>query len=136
MIRDEFIKEQKTKHLSTKELKKIHDMGERAYYASSITKIDGLIKSMNFSTVFTIICAALITAVVVLSVIATKKLFDGWQSYLTFFTGVALYIWTGVWYLLWRPALRRKSERYKATIKALAEKEMEKQRSIYNMLNK
>ena len=51
MIRDEFLKQQKDKNLSAKDIEKIRKIGERAFYSNQIRDLELKVTAFKFSLI-------------------------------------------------------------------------------------
>lgn len=129
MIRDDF---KNVKQVTKKENRKKKAMGERAFYAKQLPKLRDLTRAMTFSTVFTLICMALVYALVLLLFIFGKDYalykFIIWSCV---FGAVAVFAL--IWFLFLRPANFRKIERYKKELEALNYASLNKMAGVYKI---
>lgn len=121
MIRDGF-KQENTKKVSVKEMRKKQSMGERSYYATQIPKLRDMTRSISVSTVITLVMIGLAYAFVLLAFIlslGTEEEYGAvrfaiWSSVF----GVVA-IWSLLWFTVFKPANLRKAERYKKELERL-----------------
>ncbi len=126
MIRDEFKQKQK-QDFSSREIKKIRKLGERAFYVSSINKIKQSIKIVNFSTVL-IAISCILPFVLLLDAILFSVQEIG--VYVTFFIICLVYILSILWFIVTLPSLKKKANKYQEKLKKLSFKEVNKYKSI------
>ncbi len=136
MIRDEYKKEQQQSGLTTKELKDIKNLGERAYYTTSITKMTATIKSLDFSCSFSLVLSSIILVLIIIGAIINPKTLLTVIGILgTIFT-VLMFSWCIVWYTVLKKHYTKKIEDYKLRIKELSEKDLRKKMSLYEKSQK
>lgn len=129
MIRDEFIKQQKEKSLSNREMEKIRKFGERAFYTTQISNITNYSKVLNFSC---IILAVMLVLPVFMLVVGYVT--DGFSSSVLLYTIIVAIILLAVlgWFFILKPVWKKKVVKYKNALEEVREKELQKQRQIYN----
>lgn len=129
MIRDEFIKQQKEKSLSNREMEKIRKFGERAFYTTQINNIVNYSKVLNFSCIILSIMLVLPVFMLVVGFIA-----DGFSSSVLLYTIIVAVILFAVlgWFFILKPMWKKKLVKYKNALEQVREKELQKQRQIYN----
>lgn len=134
MIRDEFIKQQNDKKISTKEMAKVRQMGERPFYTNEITKLTSLRKTINLSCIIVGILLAIVTVVMLVAIISTKTFV---QSLIApFIIVVAFWILILSWTFIFRPQLKKKVEKYNVELDRIREENLSKQRKIYENISK
>lgn len=129
MIRDEFIKQQKEKNLSNREMEKIRKFGERAFYTTQINNIVNYSKVLNFSCIILAVMLVLPVFMLVVGYIA-----DGFSSSVLLYTIIVAIILVAVlsWFFILKPFWKKKIVKYKKALEEVREKELQKQREIYN----
>ena len=129
MIRDEFIKQQKEKSLSNREMEKIRKFGERAFYTTQINNIVNYSKVLNFSCIILSVMLVLPVFMLVVGFIA-----DGFSSSVLLYTIIVAVIFFAVlgWFFILKPMWKKKLVKYKNALEQVREKEIQKQRQIYN----
>jgi archaellum biogenesis protein FlaJ (TadC family) len=129
MIRDEFIKQQKEKSLSNREMEKIRKFGERAFYTTQINNIVNYSKVLNFSCIILSVMLVLPVFMLVVGFIA-----DGFSSSVLLYTIIVAVILFAVlgWFFILKPMWKKKLVKYKNALEQVREKELQKQRQIYN----
>ena len=129
MIRDEFIKQQKEKSLSNREMEKIRKFGERAFYTTQINNIVNYSKVLNFSCIILAVMLVLPVFMLVVGFIA-----DGFSSSVLLYTIIVAVILFAVlgWFFILKPMWKKKLVKYKNALEQVREKELQKQRQIYN----
>ncbi|MBR2322934.1 MAG: hypothetical protein IKA54_05015 [Clostridia bacterium] len=129
MIRDEFIKQQKEKSLSNREMEKIRKFGERAFYTTQINNIVNYSKVLNFSCIILSVMLVLPVFMLVVGFIA-----DGFSSSVLLYTIIVAVILFAVlgWFFILKPMWKKKLVKYKNALEQVREKEIQKQRQIYN----
>ncbi len=136
MIRDEFKNQRQKKKLTEKDMSKIREMGERAYYTSSIAKMKNSLKSMRFLLVFALIFAIIITITMVV-ILSYYKGFNGNNaSIISFVVGVFLWLFILGWLFIFKPYYQKRIELFSNYVQELTDKEMAKQQAIYNKFKK
>lgn len=136
MIRDEFQNSQKKRKQSLKEIEGIKKMGERAYYTNAIRKLTANQKTLNFNTWFTfLLSVGLIIFASILLILDFKYIKEpymiGSLVVIFLFGG-----WAFAWFVFVKKTFTKKIELYKTLVEEIKKKEMEKQKSIYDMYNK
>ncbi len=129
MIRDEF-KQKKKQDFSSREIKKIRKLGERAFYISSINKLKQNIKLFNFSTILGIVVCIFPFLILLDSILFSKQ--ERINGYVSFAVISLIYVWAIIWYAFILPSLRRKTKKYQNKLKELSEKEVNKYKSYHN----
>ena len=128
MIRDEFIKQQKEKKLSNKELKAIREKGERVFYTTQITKLTEIRKVLNFSA---FILLAMLLAVTVLLVIGLLAGGFSGSVLVPLIVTIAFYLAIILWFTVFLPSIKKKLKNYALELEKIREKDVQKQRNIY-----
>ena len=123
MIRDEY-KQKKKQDYSSREIKKIRKLGERAFYISSINKIKQNIKLFNFSGILAIFCCFVPFIQLLDSILFTPQ--ERVNGYITFAILCLVYIWTIVWFAVILPSLKKKCKKYQNKLQELSIKEVNK----------
>lgn len=136
MIRDEFIKKQNEEKLTPKEIAGIRQMGERAYYTSSLPRITALLKSFNLLALILLIMAVALIAVDVYTIIVTHKIGGGFGEWFSIILPFILLLVASVWYFIVRKSYLNRFKRYQQKIKSISRNEMLKQQKIYDKINK
>ncbi|MBQ3234836.1 MAG: hypothetical protein IJA97_01615 [Clostridia bacterium] len=134
MIRDEFLKQQKEKKLSAKELEKIRQMGERPFYTNQISRLSSLKKTVDLSTIIVGIFLAITTATIVAIIILAGE----FLSSLIAPVAVISVFWLVIlsWYLVIRPILKKKLAKYMVELDRVRKEDLEKQQKIYAKIKK
>lgn len=134
MIRDEFLKQQKEKKLSAKELEKIRQMGERPFYTNQISRLSSLKKTVDLSTIIVGIFLAITTATIVAIIILAGK----FLSSLIAPVAVISVFWLAIlsWYLVIRPITKKKLAKYMVELDRVRKEDLEKQQKIYAKIKK
>lgn len=133
MIRDEF-KQQQDKDLSLKDVVGIRNMGERAYYISTLNKTNALIKNLNFTTISMMVMSVILTALLVFVGIE-MGIGSSWYSIFGLIFDIAIWLWSIVWLVVYRPYLKRKLHKFQDYMDNFTNREIAKQKSIYDKLN-
>lgn len=133
MIRDEF-KQQQDKDLSLKDVVGIRNMGERAYYISTLNKTNALIKNLNFTTISMMVMSVILTALLVFVGIE-MGIGSSWYSIFGLIFDIAIWLWSIVWLVVYRPYLKRKLHKFQNYMDKFTNREITKQKSIYDKLN-
>ena len=133
MIRDEF-KQQQDKDLSLKDVVGIRNMGERAYYISTLNKTNALIKNLNFTTISMMVMSVILTALLVFVGIE-MGIGSSWYSIFGLIFDIAIWLWSIVWLVVYRPYLKRKLHKFQNYMDKFTNREIAKQKSIYDKLN-
>ena len=133
MIRDEF-KQQQDKDLSLKDVVGIRNMGERAYYISTLNKTNALIKNLNFTTISMMVMSVILTALLVFVGIE-MGIGSSWYSIFGLIFDIAIWLWSIVWLVVYRPYLKRKLHKFQDYMDKFTNREIAKQKSIYDKLN-
>ena len=133
MIRDEF-KQQQDKDLSLKDVVGIRNMGERAYYISTLNKTNALIKNLHFTTISMMVMSVILTALLVFVGIE-MGIGSSWYSIFGLIFDIAIWLWSIVWLVVYRPYLKRKLHKFQDYMDNFTNREIAKQKSIYDKLN-
>ena len=131
MIRDEFLQKQQEKKLSSKDMSAMRSMGERAFYTTKIAKYDKLIKTLNVSVVAVLFILVVATIPIILAIFT--KTFGSGMIFPTVLAGV-LYALVMIWCFLMKPNLKKKIQAYSNELATLREKELKKQKAIYEKM--
>ncbi len=123
MIRDEFNKK-KEENLSSKEVKKIRQLGERAYYVSSVNKIKQSIKLINFSAILGVVCCMYPLIQLLDIVIFVPQ--ENAKALISFIVVSLVYVMALVWFIFINPYLKRKLKNYQDKLKELSLREVQK----------
>ncbi len=134
MIRDEFIKQQEEKKLSTKALEKIRVMGERAYYVTEINKLSNLKRVLKFSAIVMCVLSTIVTLMLLVPLIMYKKLVADMITP-SIILGV-FWIVIILWFSLFSPLITKKIRAYTVEYDRIKASELNKQKTIYKKLNK
>ena len=129
MIRDEFLKQQKEKKYSNKEMQEIRAMGERAFFTTKLNKYEKLIRTLKTSAVFVLFILVVATIPIILA-IATKT-YNTNMIFPTVLAGL-LYAFIAICYGIMIPKMKKKVAIYNQELQNLREKELERQKTIYN----
>lgn len=134
MIRDDF---KNVKQVTSKESRKKRTMGERNFYASSMSKLRDMNKALGFSVKFTIILMSIAYALI-LTMFIMSQFYPGVKYSLTSFIVWsciygALLIFTILWYTVIKPNNLKKIERYKHELEALSAKDLGKISAAYSI---
>ncbi len=134
MIRDEFIKQQKDKKISTKEMAKIRRLGERPFYTNEIAKLTSLRKTINLSCIIVGILLVIVTAVMLIAIISTKTFVQSLIAPLI----IVVAFWALIlsWTFIIRPQVKKKVAKYNAELDRIREENLAKQRKIYENISK
>ena len=132
MIREEFKNQQKKKKLTEKDLMKIREMGERAYYTSSITKMRNTISGMKFLMIFALVFAIVVTVMMTIILIYFKGFNGHAYNVVAFVVGIILWIIMALWQFVIKPRYEKRIILFSEYVKQLTDKEMAKQQAIYN----
>ena len=131
MIRDDF---KNVKQVTSKESRKKRTMGERNFYASSMSKLRDMNKALGFSVKFTIILMSIAYA---LMFIMSQFYPDVKYSLTSFIVWSCIYgallIFTILWYTVIKPNNLKKIERYKHELEALSAKDLGKISAAYSI---
>jgi hypothetical protein len=134
VIRDEFIKQQKDKKISTKEMAKVRQLGERSFYTNEITKLTNLRKTINLSSIIVGVLLSLVTGVMLFAIISTRTFV---QSLIAPVVIVSIF-WALIlsWLFIIKPKIKKKVAKYNAELDRIREEGLAKQRKIYANMNK
>ncbi len=121
MIRDEF-KQNQQENLSSREIKQIRKLGERAFYISSVNKLKDYLRLINFSTILGIILCVFPFVNLFEIVFLTSQ--DSHKSLIAFIFVSLFYLWAILWYALVRPLIKRKYKKYQQKLKEISNKEI------------
>lgn len=132
MIRDDF---KNVKQVTSKESRKKRTMGERNFYASSMSKLRDMNKALGFSVKFTIILMSIAYALILTMFIMSQFYPDVKYSLTSFIVWSCIYgallIFTILWYTVIKPNNLKKIERYKHELEALSAKDLGKISAAY-----
>ena len=134
MIRDDF---KDVKQVTSKESRKKRTMGERNFYASSISKLRDMNKALGFSVKFTIILMSIAYALILTMFIMSQFYPDVKYSLTSFIVWSCIYgallIFTILWYTVIKPNNLKKIERYKHELEALSARDLGKISAAYSI---
>ena len=134
MIRDDF---KNVKQVTSKESRKKRTMGERNFYASSMSKLRDMNKALGFSVKFTIILMSIAYALILTMFIMSQFYPDVKYSLTSFIVWSCIYgallIFTILWYTVIKPSNLKKIERYKHELEALSAKDLGKISAAYSI---
>lgn len=134
MIRDDF---KNVKQVTSKESRKKRTMGERNFYASSMSKLRDMNKALGFSVKFTIILMLIAYALILTMFIMSQFYPDVKYSLTSFIVWSCIYgallIFTILWYTVIKPNNLKKIERYKHELEALSAKDLGKISAAYSI---
>lgn len=134
MIRDDF---KNVKQVTSKESRKKRTMGERNFYASSMSKLRDMNKALGFSVKFTIILMSIAYALILTMFIMLQFYPDVKYSLTSFIVWSCIYgallIFTILWYTVIKPNNLKKIERYKHELEALSAKDLGKISAAYSI---
>ena len=134
MIRDDF---KDVKQVTSKESRKKRTMGERNFYASSMSKLRDMNKALGFSVKFTIILMSIAYALILTMFIMSQFYPDVKYSLTSFIVWSCIYgallIFTILWYTVIKPNNLKKIERYKHELEALSAKDLGKISAAYSI---
>ena len=134
MIRDDF---KNVKQVTSKESRKKRTMGERNFYASSMSKLRDMNKALGFSVKFTIILMSIAYALILTMFIMSRFYPDVKYSLTSFIVWSCIYgallIFTILWYMVIKPNNLKKIERYKHELEALSAKDLGKISAAYSI---
>lgn len=134
MIRDEFLKQQKDKNLSTKDMEKIRKIGERAFYSNQIRDLELKVTAFKFSLIV-IGIFILIGIGGILLVMLEDKGFT--KELILPIVVTAVFILAEIIVLLFfLPRIKKKIKNAKQKIEILREEQIKKQQAIYKSINK
>lgn len=133
MIRDEFLKQQSKDKLSPKQMAEIRQLGERGYYIKRINKLMDFNKMMNFTSIVVGIMLILLAIPMALGLMAEG--FTG-KVLLMFLLFIAFALTIILWLTVFLPKNKTTIQRCNAQLEELRQKELEKQRQIYNKIKK
>ena len=135
MIRDEFLKD-KYKKMSAKNMKKMRDMGERAFYSSEISLLRSTLKTFDVTFILIGLMTLVFTVLLVNILIVQKGFGEGVRYVIGAAIDAVLLIAIAIWFLFGRFKTKNKITKYQEELKKLNEKEMAKQQAIYNKMIK
>lgn len=134
MIRDDF---KNVKQVTSKESRKKRTMGERNFYASSMSKLRDMNKALGFSVKFTIILMSIAYALILTMFIMSQFYPDVKYSLTSFIVWSCIYgallIFTILWYTVIKPNNLKKIERYKHELEALSARDLGKISASYSI---
>lgn len=134
MIRDDF---KNVKQVTSKESRKKRTMGERNFYASSMSKLRDMNKVLGFSVKFTIILMSIAYALILTMFIMSQFYPDEKYSLTSFIVWSCIYgallIFTILWYTVIKPNNLKKIEKYKRELEALSAKDLGKISAAYSI---
>lgn len=131
MIRDEFLKQQKEKKYSSKDMQALRSMGERAFFTTKLNKCEKLIKTLKTSAIFVLFILVVATVPIILA-IATNT-FSTSMIFPTVLAGL-LYVFIAICFAVMIPNLKKKVKRFNQELQDLREKELQRQKTIYNKM--
>lgn len=134
MIRDEFLKQQKEKNLSAKEIDKIRRMGERAFYTNEVARLSNLKRSVNLSAGIIGAGVLIITAVIIALIIIAKTFVSGLVAPVIILGVFWLIILS--WYLVFLPITKKKLSKCKRELERVRNEDLEKHKKMYASMNK
>ena len=134
MIRDEFLKQQQEKNLSSKEMDRIRKMGERSFYTGEVNRLTNLKKTFNLSSIIVGVLLVLVTAVMLIAWIATGVFVKSFILPLAIV--VAFWVLLLGWFIFFRPSVNKKIEKYKQALDQIRKESLDRQRKIYDNLKK
>ncbi len=129
MIRDEFIKQQKEKQLSTKEMQKIRAVGERVFYTTQVNNIITYSKVLNFSCIILAVMLVITATPLILGYIAEEG-FSGSVLVPTIIVAIFSLLLLS-WFFVIRPLWKKKLKKYQTALEVVREKEIQKQKAIF-----
>ena len=134
MIRDEFLKQQKDKNLSTKDIEKIRKIGERAFYSNQIRDLELKVTAFKFSLIVIGIFILIGIGGILLIMLEDK----GFTKELILpIVVTAVFILAEIIVLLFfLPRIKKKIKNAKQKIEILREEQIKKQQAIYKSINK
>lgn len=134
MIRDDF---KDVKQVTSKESRKKRTMGERNFYASSMSKLRDMNKALGFSVKFTIILMSIAYALILTMFIMSQFYPDVKYPLTSFIVWSCIYgallIFTILWYAVIKPNNLKKIEKYKRELEALSAKDLGKISAAYSI---
>ena len=138
MIRDQF---QDVKKVTAKEARKKASMGERTYYAKTISRLQDANKSVGISMIITTVIMAIAYALVLALFIFTRDAkpedqYDTWRFVVWTVLFAVCLIFTLVWYLAIKPANAKKIERYRHELERLNALNISKASGVYAVYGK
>lgn len=134
MIRDEFLKQQQEKNLSSKEMDRIRKMGERSFYTGEVNRLTNLKKTFNLSSIIVGVLLVLVTAVMLIAWIATGVFVKSFILPLAVVVG--FWVLLLGWFIFFRPSVNKKIEKYKQALDQIRKESLDRQRKIYDNLKK
>lgn len=135
MIRDEFLKD-KYKKLSPKNVKKMREVGERAFYSSEVSLLKSTLKTFDVTSVIIGALVAVFTVLLIDIIIQQKGFGEGPKLIIGTVIDLLLLFSIAAWFLCIRFSVKKKIAKYMQELKKLNEKEMDKQKAIYNKIYK
>ena len=133
MIRDQFVKQQTKQKLTPKQMSEIRNLGERGYYIKRINNLLNFNKMMNFTVIVFSIMLVLLIFPLVLGIIAEG--FSG-KVLLMFLMFIAFVLIIVLWLTVFFPRNKKTIQKCNELLEELRQKEIEKQKQIYKMINK
>ena len=124
MIRDEYKKEE-YENLSTKDIQILKDGGARALYASKIARTNKGIKSFDFLSKFFVFLSAILTIVIMLTLIFKLEIAIGFTIFIIF--DVAFILEYLLWFTIIKPKMKKALVEYKKKIDELIYIQINKQ---------
>jgi hypothetical protein len=134
MIRDEFLKQQQEKNLSSKEMDRIRKMGERSFYTGEVNRLTNLKKTFNLSSIIVGVLLVLVTAVMLIAWIATGVFVKSFILPLAVVVG--FWVLLLGWFIFFRPSVNKKIVKYKQILDNIRKESLDRQRKIYDNLKK
>lgn len=132
MIRDEFKNQQKKKKLTEKDIIKIREMGERAYYTSSISKMKNNVNGMKFLLIFALVFAIVLSVMMAIILIYFKGFNGHAYNVVAFIIAIVLWVFILGWQFILKPYYLKRIATFSEYVKEITDKEMAKQQAIYN----
>ncbi|MBR3804435.1 MAG: hypothetical protein IKJ14_03750 [Clostridia bacterium] len=130
MIRDEFLKQQQEKNLSSKEMDRIRKMGDRSFYTGEVNRLTNLKKTFNLSSIIVGVLLVLVTAVMLIAWIATGVFVKSFILPLAVVVG--FWVLLLGWFIFFRPSVNKKIEKYKQALDQIRKESLDRQRKIYD----
>ena len=129
MIRDEFLKQQKDKKLSTKEMQKIRKVGERVFYTREINRITNYSKALTFSFIVVAVMLVIVALTLVIVMIGGGKFTS--EDTFTLISVAVMTLMLISWFCVFLPLGKKKVKRYKIALEDVREKESQRQKVIF-----
>ncbi len=129
MIRDEFIKQQKEKNISNKEMQKIRAVGERVFYTTQINRIENYTKALNFSFIVVAILLVIVSAPILFVLIAGGAFSS--EHLLPIIVVAVMSVVILSWFCIFYPLEKSKVKRYKKALEVAMDKQSQRQKIIF-----